>query len=295
MADKLAYSLDEIGSPSTAETIVEYLGLEHSIRYIKNVLSSDERFVRVTISDYALVHWGFREYSGVASSIRHLLEKSGPMQIERILDRLHADFGTVKSTARAYCDAPAFVIEDGWVRLREDGEPYVHRGAVRDAAGIFHLGDYRLGVLIRVDREVLRGSGRALSSAVGSILGIQPNDRLAFLTPNGTSLVVSFPDTSNTGPSLGSTRALATATGSRLGDWLTLVLDRGEMSVSATTTNIANHTADWELVSRLTGIRASDGLEGLAAALGCAKDEVVAVLRARGDDTVADALPMAAE
>ena len=213
------------------------------------------------------------------------------MQIDDVLERLHTDFGTIKSSARAYCDAPAFVIKDGWIRLRRDDEDYVYQGLVRDTAGVFSLGEGRVGLLFQVDQEILRGSGRPLGVAAGRILGIAPNDSLTFEAPDGTSLTVSFPDTTISGPSLGSTRVLATAKGSRPDDFLNLVLDRRDLSVSATVTTISNHDPGWRLVGRLTGIDPEDGLEGLAASLQCDREEVESVLRGRGDDVLADALP----
>ena len=190
----------------------------------------------------------------------------------------------------AYCEVPAFVVEEGRVRLRREGEDYMYPNS-KPGAGVFILGEERLGLLFRVDRDVLRGSGRLLGAAAGAILGVAPNDRLVFRDPNGLSLAVAFPDMALNGPSLGSQRKLAEAAGAELDDHLNLVLDKDGMSVVVTATRLEDHEPGWPLVARLTGIDRDADLDGLAAALQCDPEEVESVLHDRGDNAVADALP----
>ena len=294
LAEKLALVLDDLGSASTAEKIVaiirDELGFDRSILTIKNALLSDDRFVRVTRRKWALTSWGFPEYTGIASSIRRLLEETGPMLIEDVAERLSSDFETKRRSTIAYCEVPAFIVEEGRVRLRREGEAYVYPNS-KPGAGVFVLGEKRLGLLFRVDRDVLRGSGRLLGPAAGAILGVAPNDRLVFRDPNGLSLAVTFSDMALNGPALGSQKKLAEAAGAELDDHLNLVLDRDGMSVAATATRLEDHEPGWPLAARLTGVDRDAGLDGLAAALQCDPEEVESELRDRGDNAVADALP----
>ena len=295
LAEKLSLVLDDLGSPSTAEKIAaiirDEVGLDRSINTIKNALLSDDRFVRATRSKWALTSWGFPEYTGIASLIRRLLEETGPMLVEDVAERLASDFETKRSSARIYCEVPAFVVEEGRVRLRREGEAYVYPNS-KPGAGVFVLGEERLGLLFRIDRDVLRGSGRLLGPAAGAILGVAPNDRLVFRDPNGLSLAVAFPDMALNGPSLGSQRRLAEAAGAELDDYLNLVFDRDDMSVAVTVTRLEDHEPGWPLAARLTGIDRDAGLDGLASALQCDPEDVESALRDRGDHTVADALPL---
>jgi len=296
LAEKLALVLDDLGSASTAEKIAaiirDELGFDRSILTIKNALLSDDRFVRVTRRKWALTSWGFPEYTGIASSIRRLLEETGPMLIEDVAERLSSDFETKRRSTIAYCEVPAFIVEEGRVRLRREGEAYVYPNS-KPGAGVFVLGEKRLGLLFRVDRDVLRGSGRLLGPAAGAILGVAPNDRLVFRDPNGLSLAVAFSDMALNGPALGSQKKLADAAGAELDDHLNLVLDRDGMSVVVTATRLEDHEPGWPLVARLTGIDRDADLDGLAAALQCDPGEVESVLHDRGDNAVADALPPA--
>lgn len=274
--EKLSFALKEIGRPASAERMMEYIGLDLSVRTVKNAISTDDRFIRADRTKFALISWGLPEYKGVAHSIRNLLKQSGPLEIEEIAARLEADFGISRTTTEHYCgQLPAFIVETGRVRLRREDEPYIYRGvAVRKARGIFMLKEERVGLLFRVDQEVLRGSGRPFSKSAAKILKLLPGDRLIFRGPKDLSLVVGFPDFSISGPALGSIRALADAAGAQLGDYLYLVLDRTSLSVEAAATAVEDHDPGWPLVSRLTGIGPESGLEGLAAALQCDPAEV---------------------
>lgn len=294
LAEKLAFVLDDLGSPSTAETIVavvrDIFGFDRAVGTIKNILSSDDLFVRMSGRKWALTSWGFPEYTGIADSIRRLLEETGPMLVEDVAERLASYFEIKRRSTITYCDVPAFVVEEGRVRLRREGEAYVYPDS-KPGAGVFVLGEERVGLLFRVDSDVLRGSGRSLDAAAGAILGVAPNDRLVFHDPSGLSLAVTFPDLALNGPSLGSQRKLAEAAGAELDDHLSLVLDRDGMSVAVTATRLEDHEPGWPLAARLTGVDQDAGLGGLAAALRCDPEEVESVLRGRGDNAVADALP----
>ena len=214
------------------------------------------------------------------------------MLVDELIDRMSRDFGIAEGSARSYCDAAMFVLEDGCIRLRREYEKYHYQNSeVRDAPGVFALGDGVVALYYEVDRDVTRGSGRQLSPAAGALLDLSVNERLRFDGPDGTSVKVTFPGTSFSGPSLGSTRGLAEAVNAKIGDMLTVILRRGEMTVSAQATDLNEHDTGWALVARLTGIGENAGMDGLAAALHCNRGEVRATLRARRDTAVLEALP----
>ena len=185
-----------------------------------------------------------------------------------------------------------FIIENGAIRLRRDDEPYVYDNvSLQNAKGVFALGPDRVSLLFEVDGDLLRGSGRSLAQAAGRLLDVALNRPLTFNNQDGLSVTLTYPETSISGPSVGSVRPFAEVSGAKLGDLLTLTLDKSDMSVTAVATDLARHEPSWQLVSRLTGINANDGMEGLAAALQCQKGEVRALLTKRGDKIVKDALP----
>ena len=126
---------------------------------------------------------------------------------------------------------------------------------------------------------------------VGAILQVPVNQELTFSNESGVSITVTHPETSFLGPAMGSVRSLAESVGATLGQYLTVTLDRCDMSVTGMATSLGAQPPSWQLVARLTGIEASSGMKGLASALDCNVGEVRASLRSRGDDAVAQAIP----
>ncbi len=281
----------KIGAPATKAELATESGLTE--RQVAGALSNIESVARADKLRWGLRDWIDDVYEGIpAEIIQRIEEDGGSTRLNRLLDELPRQFGVSENSVRAYMATPKFVIEDGRIRLRHEHEEYHYqRSEVRDAPGVFMLGDGVVGLLYEVDRDVTRGSGRQLSSAAGALLDLSVNERLCFDGPHDTSVTVTFPSTSFTGPLLGSTRALAEAVDAKEGDMLTVILRRGEMTVSAQATDLNEHDNGWALVARLTGISENTGMDGLAAALHCSRGEVRATLRARRDTAVLQALP----
>ena len=293
ISDKLAFALSDIGKPATAEALLVHIDESRPLNSAKVAMAHDDRFIRANPTDWALLSWGLPEYKGIASTIGYILKQHGqPMRVDDVIERLCRDFEIEEKSVRLFCGAAMFVVEESWIRLRREHERYVYRGCnVRDATGVFDLGNGRVSLLYKVDSHVLRGSGQQLNLVVGALLDLTVDDRLRFSGPEGVSVSVTFPGTSIHGPSLGSFRSLAEKVNAKLGDMLTVILDIRDKSVSATATDISKYNSGWALVARLTGISENSGIEGLAAALTCSRGEVRATLRRRGDTVVLDALP----
>ena len=293
IGDKLVIALADVGRPATIEALLEYIQEDRAKTSAANALSIDPRAVRISRKEWALASWGLSEYSSIAMSIRHVLKsQEHPTSIEDVVTRLRKDLGLRESSIRVYCQAPMFILENGAIRLRRDDEPYIYDNvSLQNAKGVFALGSHRVSLLFEVDGELLRGSGRSLAQAAGLLLGVALNRPLTFNNQDGLSVTLTYPETSISGPSVGSLRPFAEASGARLGDLLTLTLDKSDMSVTAVATDLAHHESGWHLVSRLTGINADEGLEGLAGTLQCEIGEVRSLLKIRGDEVVKDALP----
>ena len=293
ISDRLTFALADIGKPATVETLMDHIREDRTRNSAVNALSSDPRIVRASRSKWALASWEHPVYLGIAQSIRQLLEKHGsPMHVKDVVERMHADFGIVESSTRAYCNAAMFVSENGRMRMRRDEEPYSYaRHSPDNSPGVFRLGPSRVSLLLEVDRNVLRGSGRNLPSGVGYWLNVAVNDHLVFEGPESHTVAITFPESSFLGPSLGSTRSLAEHVDARLGDYMTMIFDRSDMSVKALATPKNHFESGWDLVARLSGIRPETGLSGLADSLNCDPEEALDRLKARKDQVILDALP----
>lgn len=285
-------ALLSIGRISSKDEIALLSGID--VNRISSVLYLIPSVARADKSRWGLTQWIDDIYEGIPAEIQQRVEEDGgATTLERLLDELPRLFNVSESSVLTYVGTPKFILQDGIVRLRQSHEPYSYDNSdIHNTPGVFALDTGRVSLLYVVDNDVLRGSGRKLAIAAGKILDLTVNERLQFAGPNNITVTISFPETSPTGPSLGSTRALAEITGAKLGNLLTVTFDGTEKKVTAISTDPTEHSPGWELVARLTGIDKKSGMGGLANALNCAQSEVRATLRERGDSVVLDALPL---
>ena len=294
LGDRLAFALADLGHPATVDALLGHIREVRTRNSAVNALANEPRIVRVSPVEWALASWELPTYGGIALAIGSLLKESDKaMLIDEVVARLERTFGLSNISVRSYCHAPMFVVENGRVRLRADDESCKYPAdALRSARGVFILGPRRVSLVLEVDHELFRGSGRRLTYAAGAALGVNVGEQMTFRTDND-SIIVTFPETSNHGPSLGSIRSLAEHASAERGHYMTLILDSSEMSATALSTGPADFEPGWQLVERLTGIASGQGINGLAQALQCGADEVRALLRSRGDEIVMAALPEA--
>lgn len=240
-------ALLKIGAPATKAELASESGLTE--RQVAGALSNIESVARADKLRWGLREWIDDVYEGISAEIvQRIEEDGGSTRLNRVLDELPRKFGVSENSVRAYMATPKFVLEDGRIRLRREHEKYHYQNSeIRDAPGVFALADGVVGLLYEVDQDVTRGSGRQLSPAAGVLLDLSVNERLRFDGPHDTSVTVTFPGTSLTGPALGSTRGLAEAVNAQMGDMLTIILRRAEMTVSAQATDLNEHDAGWAL------------------------------------------------
>ena len=294
VSDRLAFALADIGRPATVDEMITHVGEDRSRNSINNALAGDPRLVKVSRSNWALASWDLAEYSGIAETIRNLVQESGgSIAVDTLVDQMNKRFGVAEKSTLTYCGAPMFVVEGGSLRLRSqhDGPYRYDPDLLKHTPGVFYLGPMRLGRLLKVDKNILRGSGTALTLAAACILEVDVSARLSFRNRHGDKVDITFPETSIMGPSIGSVRRIAERLSAKEGDSLTLVLDRSEMTVSACLTHLKGQSPGWDVIGRLTGIATPVDLDGLAKALSCNAGEVRSMLRTRGDADVLAFLP----
>ena len=295
VGDRMAFALEDIGRPSTIDELILHIHETTTRGSVANALGTDPRIIRVNQTHWALKSWDTPEYSGVAYSIRNVLEKNERvMSVDDLVWLMLDTYGVKESTTKAYCAAPMFVSDGDSIELRTTRhDPYqADLSSLRDTPGVFHLGTGRVGLLIEVDDNMLRGSGALFTHAAGAILGISPNANLQFSNQLGDSVRVTFPETSIVGPSLGSVRLIAERLEAQLGEYLTMILDISDSSLEVRLTNVSKYPPGWDTVGRLTGIEFPMRLTDLAQAMRCAPGEVRALLKERRDFAVLESLPI---
>lgn len=265
------------------------IGGGHADSSIQNVLSSDDRFSRISMDlRFALAEWGWEEYSSAAKEIAERIERAGGEAVlTDIIIELSNQFGLKESTIRAFAATPAFVLKSGRIRLRDEDEPKEVNDRISSAKGLYVRPDGCVVFNIQVDEDVLRGSGRPIPNPLAVALGVLPGTTRDFSAGDVGRIRVSWPITSTTGAAIGSTRSLAERCDAKEGDALRLVFDHGSETVIGS-------VVSGESLTELTGLTLTPGEEvaQLSLALRVTPTEVHSVLNERGDGIVASLLPV---
>ena len=223
IVDKAVRVLAIRGEPMTPDDLVAAIGEGYSVRALRNRMFEDQRLARVAKNEWALRAWGLAEYTGIADKIAtEINRQGGATSLSDLVDVIAAQFGVAPSSVRAYAQAPRFVVEGDIIRLRTASEPVIVSAQIADARGCFQVSPTSVSFCIGVDKEVQRGSGRSLPMAVAAFVGVLPGKERRFHTMQtwhgeAPSVVMTWPIDSFSGPTLGSTRALAIEAGARGG------------------------------------------------------------------------------
>lgn len=296
VVDKSVAILALSGKPADAETLVAEVGEGHSPRTAQNGFLADSRLVRVGRSEWGLRSWNLEEYTGITDEIAQRIQAvGGRARLDDVADELVRQFGVKRTSVRVYAEAPMFVVEDGWVRLRGDDEPFVIEEHIASCKGVYQPSHDRLSITVLVDRETLRGSGRVFPAGAAAILNVAPGRPRTFVWDEG-EIGVTWPASAALGPSLGSTRALAFSIGAQEGDHLRLDFDLSSGRVSCERIPPAvNELPLEDALKLLTGVDCGgDPVGQIARALHTPISEARRRLIERGDSLVAELLPVAA-
>lgn len=294
IVDKCVALLAIRGVPTDADTLVKMVGEGHNVTGARNRFFSDERMRRVNRTEWSLATWGMEEYSGIAEEIaQRIAERGGRVRLSELVPELVRLFQVKEMSVRVYAAAPMFVNEDGWIRLRGPDESYTVTKPLSDCEGVYQVSAHRLCFLVPVDRETLRGSGRALAPAIGVALGVQPGESRTFRADAG-QVRITWPPSSAMGASLGSIRDLVAQVGALEGEQLRLEFDLQDSTALAIRipkeVPDARDNLSWLQVLTGVDVAGRDPLDAVAAAIGVSRERALGALRARGDSIVAELL-----
>ena len=175
--DKVGGVLQDEGGPLNLEEIAERLGVPDKQRSIGSHLAAASHAHRVGVRRWALREWGLAEYR---SLVEHMVERLefGPCDLDTLAASLAENFGVSPNSVSMYASMhPLFVLEAGEVRLRGTHEPYQPDTELRDSDGCFVV-DKAWAYRTRVDRDLLRGSGRTIPEAFAVHVGLRPGGKI---------------------------------------------------------------------------------------------------------------------
>jgi hypothetical protein len=277
------------GVPMTPDALAEAIGGGVSVRGLRARLYEDDRIARVSAREVGLAAWGGEEYTSVPGLMTTYLEEYGASSITDLQDNLEERFGASRASVSMVRAAPVFANEGPQIWLRGPDEPFVPRNTPHVIPGHYRSAD-QLFWRLKADRELMRGSGRSAPPEIATFVGLQPGAHTK-LRADPRDVHFAWLMTSHVGPQLGSLKQLADSLGVIEGDEVFLVLVRSTHSASLRPVFSSRLSSDAsEAVAQLTGLpaHACSTRDALAASVGVAIDELVATLRARGDETVAD-------
>jgi hypothetical protein len=275
-------------TPASSEMITAALGEDYQTRAVTQALFGDHRFSRASRQTWALREWGLPEYSGVFNEIaRRIDDVGGVISIWELVRDITSAFPDVaESSVRTYVSTPAFIVKDNTVRRRTTADSWRELAPLSKARGAFRNGPNQIRLAVPVTKDVLRGSGQPVLPAVAGALGVLPGQQRRFT--GLIDIVIRWQLSSARGPSVGTLRPLTTAVDAVEGDELVLVFNH-----KGATFDAGRIAADDNLHQRLQMLIARPSpnpLSAIATSLSCQPNDVVTLLRRRGDTDLADLL-----
>lgn len=282
--DRAVIVINQHGEPMDVEELRQRAAPSASCRGFRQRVFEDERFVRTSRNDVALAAWGYEEYRTVSEAMSSAVQ-AGPWELDDLADDLAERFGVSPNSVRMYAYAPVFRVRDGMLELRPSDDPYVPRDSLASVQGLFgDPGDGRFRWNVVVDKDLLRGSGRAAPSELATAVGLMPGGRTVLVCED-LAIGLTWPVTSHTGPRIGSLKSVAESLECELGDYLNLSVSCLEKTMLATKIR-PDEVAQRGRFQTMTGVDPGD-LGGLRQVLDC-QDGEIAVLVKRGDGQLAD-------
>jgi hypothetical protein len=284
------------GSSATVEEIQTATGSTRSAGSIRNVLASDDRFVRSGLKIYGLQDWGVSPYEGISDEIaKRIIESGGWTDIESLISEL-PELGVSRNSVKIYLDNPRFFVEGSKVRLRKPSEIARADPDIRHRENWWWINESTVRYRLLVDRDVTRGSGHGIGESESSLLGIGFGDSRTFINQGWPDLTISWPQGSMN-PSISSLRNLAETLHLDDGDWFFIDFDILHGRYSPRQSVVGRGSNLFELLDAFIGTR-PERLTGLndflAKSLGCPPtfEAVMGCLHARKLGSIADHLEM---
>ena len=288
--DRVVFALKEMKRPGTLEEITEFIDEQH---LTKNTIYRDHRLMRTGAKKWGLRTWRLPEYTGIANNMREILSKRGQMTVDEIVESMAQHFEVQENSTRMCTHAPMFVVEGDTVRIRGEEDPSYQPNAAGplETQGTFRLGERRASKVVKVGRNLHRGSGLAMGVEMAGILEVDVNEVGVVTTEHGEELFITYPSSSVNGINLGSVKAIVKRLEAKDGDMLTLVFDMDQKRMETTITRRQDIIPSWECVGRLIGTQQTPDHQALARAMMCQGWEVPGLLEERNDKEIIRAIP----
>lgn len=230
LADKAFAILQNVGRPMTREAISTAIAGDHNIRTLGNRLFDDDRFVRVNRTEFGLATWGTGSYKGIIQELSaEILRSGGEATLDHLKTSLIDRFAVSENSVISYLNSPLFAkTTRGGFRLRRDDEDISVQSRVELTRSCFCI-EGHWAYRLRVDDELIRGSGRNVPSGFAQAIGISPGGSATYMSECGEYRIGWI----GPQPTVGSVRRFIEARGLESGDWLYLAPFENEIRIFA--------------------------------------------------------------
>lgn len=274
--------------PMTPDEIADVIAEDFNRRGFRDRIFNEPRAMRSSRHHVALRGWDLPEYGGIVPAMVERLA-DGPMVLTELAEELATAFTVSPASVSMYSVAPIFRTQGGMIQLRPKDDPFVPVTNPSKVAGLYRRNTDQLVWHVRTDRDILRGSGRSIPTEIAVFLGSAPPSTIQ-LTHAGKAITLSWTETSNTGPAIGSLRELAATVGAEDGQLLRLVFDRTDRTIRAHVVEEEPSGSLAEVLAELTGLDTGSltSQASVAENIGAAGADAPTLLTARGDTSVAE-------
>ena len=265
------------GTAMSAEQICAAIADGCQGRSLVNCLQSNpDRFQKTGRDLFSIAEEGGRTYTSIKDFILTEIAKSGGRaNKESLIDATLKTFGVSKRTVVTALSNPIFLLTNaGFVRVRIQDDPLPKINPIEFTRRCYRLqcefnGQRKLAwsYRLKVDSELIRGSGTAVPAAFGVLLGLRPGNRQTVASAFGE---INF---SWNGPQagIGSLRQVVQGLGATEGDFVYVsIADSSTVIFSIVRTGDIDEVTGWERVCLHVSGRICENKEQCIATVGTA-------------------------
>ena len=299
--DKVERLLRYDNRPMSVEELIEITG-PFSIRAVRQRLMEDPRFWRINRQNQFVLAGtvGYDEYTGITDEIIQELEAcGGSATVEHLVEKISKTYGVQPSSVIAYLNTPLFVRTDSGTVHVSQKENVIIDTDISKTANCYQING-QWAWRVKVDYQLLRGSGRLCPNAFAQKLGCNLGDRIELDSSHGF-VTVSWPRASTNGAAIGSIRRALQELNAEDGDYVFVIAEDNYVGLQVLHKKILEGDENClTKLARLVGVRKIEDsddavLRSVAAAVGIDKSNDVTLahqvrdfLLSRGEDELAD-------
>ena len=299
--DKAEQLLRYDNRPSTVEELIEIIG-PSSVKSFRQRMIDDPRFWRINRQNQFVLAGteGYDEYTGITDEIIQELNASGgSATVDHLVEKISKTYGVQPTSVYAYLNTPLFVrTESGTIRVREEEDITINTD-ISKTANCYQISG-RWAWRVKVDDQLLRGSGRLCPNTFALELGCNIGDKIKLDSAYGP-VTISWQRGNISGAGIGSIRQALHELNAADGDYVFVIAGDNYVDFQILHNEILEGTNNrLKKLARLVGVKKIEDsedavLKAICAAFGignqsdiAAEQQVNDTLISRGEDVLAD-------